>query len=395
MKKWLTPNIWKLSIVSLFTDISSEMLYPILPLYMQKIGLNGTTIGLIEGIGESIAAWGKGYFGKLSDDKGTRKSFIVIGYGLSAISKLLLAFSIFPVVIYLARFSDKLGKGIRSSPRDGILANESDKEHLGKVFGFHRSMDTVGAAIGPFLTLGLLYYLQFEYIQIFYIAFIPGMLGWIITTLITETKTEPKLKPKSGYFSFLMYFKNASNEYKKIIFPILIFALFNSSDFFLILCLKTNGFDDIFIIIAYIIYNLSFALFSYPAGYLADKFGFKLMLGLGFGIFILVYSLIGNVHSQLSAILIFILYGIYAAFTDGNAKAWLTKNANKEDKNTAIGFFNAIQSITIVLASLWTGIIVDIFNYQTAFYISAIGAGVSIVLFLFLKFNHEHSNTSI
>jgi MFS family permease len=119
------------------------------------------------------------------------------------------------------------------------------------------------------------------------------------------------------------------------------------------------------------------------------------MLGLGFGIFILVYSLIGNVHSQLSAILIFILYGIYAAFTDGNAKAWLTKNANKEDKNTAIGFFNAIQSITIVLASLWTGIIVDIFNYQTAFYISAIGAGVSIVLFLFLKFNNEYSHTSI
>ena len=142
--KFLTPNVWKVSLVSLFTDISSEMLYPVLPLYMQKIGLSGTVIGLVEGVAEGVAAWGKGYFGKLSDTEGKQKKYIVGGYGLSALSKLLMGISVFPLIIYIARLSDRLGKGIRSSPRDGLLGMEANATNAGKVFGFHRSLDTLG-----------------------------------------------------------------------------------------------------------------------------------------------------------------------------------------------------------------------------------------------------------
>jgi len=387
LAKWLTPNVWKLSLVSLFTDISSEMLYPILPLYMQKIGLSGTLIGLIEGLAEAIAAWTKGYIGSMSQYTGKKKTYIVTGYGLSAVSKLLMAFSIFPALLYISRLSDRLGKGIRSTPRDAVLASESANEHLGKIFGFHRSMDTIGAAIGPAITLAMLYFFNFEYIQIFLYAFIPGVLGWFITLLIRETPSpiQSENKPRPSYFSFLKYYKVAPSAFKKTVIVLLIFALFNSSDFFLILSLKNNGFNHYSIVLFYVLYNISFALFSFPAGWLADKIGFKYIYILGLMVFAICYAFIGTSSAFIAALGLFILYGLFSALTDGIAKAWLSSNCNKEDKSQALGLFNFCQAIAIIISGIWTGLVVDLFSYQTAFIFSAAGAILSIVILLSTK----------
>ena len=174
----ITRTIWILSLVSLFTDIASEMLYPVMPVFLKHIGFSIIFIGVLEGVAEAVAGLSKSYFGKLSDKSGKRLPFVQLGYALSAISKPMMAVFIFPLWIFLSRTIDRLGKGLRTGARHAMLSDEATKETKGRVFGFHRSMDTFGAVIGPSIALLYLYYHPNDYTSLFLIAFIPGIIAF-------------------------------------------------------------------------------------------------------------------------------------------------------------------------------------------------------------------------
>ncbi len=381
--KKISKVVWILSVISLFTDIASEMLYPVMPIYLKSIGFSIVVIGILEGVAEAVAGLSKGYFGKLSDVSGKRLPFVKIGYILSAIAKPMTAFFIHPAWIFFARTTDRLAKGIRTGARDAILSDESTSKTKGAVFGFHRAMDTIGAAIGPTLALLYLYYHPNEYKTLFYIAFIPGVIA-IATTLLLKEKKKTVLSPtqqKVSFFSFLNYWKQSPAEYRRLLIGLLFFTLFNSSDVFLLLKAKDAGLNDTHVIGIYIFYNMVYALFAFPVGSLADRIGLKRMFMIGLALFSIVYfgfSINTNLYIFL---VLFFIYGLYASATEGVSKAWISNISDKKDTATAIGTFSAFQSICTMLASSFAGIIWYSLGAKTLFILSG---SMALVVILYL-----------
>lgn len=383
--KNITRSVWVLSIVSLFTDMASEMLYPVLPIYLQTIGFSILLIGILEGIAEATSGLSKGYFGQLSDSKAKRSPFVQIGYAFSAISKPMMAFFVYPLWILFARTLDRFGKGIRTGARDALLSDEATPATKGEVFGFHRSMDTLGAVLGPLFALIYLFYYPEDYINLFYIAFIPGALAVISTFFLKDKKRlAAPTKKKIGFFSFIDYWKKSPSEYKITARGLLFFALFNSSDVFLLLKAKEAGFDDTMVIGMYIFYNLVYAVFAFPLGRLADKLGLKRMFLFGLILFSLVYFGMAAFTSTYAFIVLFFGYGLYAAATEGITKAWLSNLVSKENTATAIGTFSAFQSICAMIASTLAGLLWYQFGADTSFLLTAI-ATVFVILYFTIK----------
>ncbi|MGV8963146.1 MAG: MFS transporter [Candidatus Saccharimonadaceae bacterium] len=380
--KQITRTVWILSLVSLFSDTASEMLYPVLPIYLKSIGFSIVLIGILEGVAEATAGLSKGYFGKLSDNSGKRAPFVQFGYILNTIAKPMMAIFIYPLWIFFARTIDRFGKGIRIGARDAILSDEATKETKGKVFGFHRSMDTVGAAIGPAFALIYLYYYPHEYRTLFFIAFIPGLFA-VLMSLLLKDKKIINVKPKvsTPFFSFLKYWKSSPTEYRKLLIGLLAFTLFNSSDVFLLLKAKQSGLDDTMVIGVYIFYNLIYALFAFPIGILADKVGLKTIFVMGLLLFSVVYFGMAVSTSMYMYFGLFFLYGVYASATEGISTAWISNITDKKDTATAIGTFSGLQSICAMLASSLTGLIWFKFGAATTFLITAI-ATIIIVLYI-------------
>ena len=380
--KYITRTVWVLSLVSLFTDAASEMLYPIMPIYLKSIGFSIVLIGILEGFAEATAGFSKGYFGKLSDNAGKRIPFVQIGYAFSAISKPMMAIFIYPIWIFFARTIDRFGKGIRTGARDALLSDEATSETKGQVFGFHRSMDTLGAVIGPSLALIYLYFYPQDYKTLFFIAFIPGLLA-VLASFKKKEKVRNVVKPKSitPFFSFLNYWKVCPPEYRKLVIGLLAFTLFNSSDIFLLLKAKQSGLNDTMVIGVYIFYNLIYALFAFPIGIIADKVGLKNIFVIGLILFSLVYlGMSANTNLYLFFVLFF-LYGIYASATEGISKAWISNITDKKDTATAIGTFSGLQSICAMIASSMAGIIWFKFGGAITFLITAI-ATIFVVLYI-------------
>ncbi|HEY3371222.1 MAG TPA: MFS transporter [Prolixibacteraceae bacterium] len=381
--KYITRTVWILSLVSLFTDTASEMLYPIMPIYLKSIGFSIVLIGILEGFAEATAGLSKGYFGKLSDNSGKRVPFVQIGYAFSAISKPMMAIFIFPVWIFFARTIDRFGKGIRTGARDAILSEEASPQTKGKVFGFHRSMDTLGAVLGPSLALIYLYYYPQDYKTLFFIAFIPGLLAVVSTALLKDKKLKvPKARVSTPFFSFLKYWKLSSPDYRKVVTGLLIFTLFNSSDVFLLLKAKQAGLDDTMVIGVYIFYNLIYALFAFPIGILADKLGLKTIFITGLAIFTIVYFGMALNTNLYFFFALFFLYGIYASATEGISKAWISNITNPKDVATAIGTFSGLQSICTMLASSLTGLMWFRYGPATAFIVTATVTLVVMIYFM-------------
>ncbi|MBK8626904.1 MAG: MFS transporter [Saprospiraceae bacterium] len=381
--KYITRTVWILSVVSLLTDIASEMLYPIMPLYLKSIGFSIVLIGILEGVAEATAGLSKGYFGQLSDISGRRVPFVQIGYAFSSISKPMMAIFTFPLWIFFARTIDRIGKGIRTGARDAILSDEATPDTKGKVFGFHRSMDTLGAVIGPSLALLYLYFYPQDYKTLFFMAFIPGLFAVIASFYLKDTcLKEHKVKVRTPFFSFLKYWKASPSAYRKLVIGLLLFTLFNSSDVFLLLQAKQSGLDDTMVIGVYIFYNLIYAMFAFPVGMLADKVGLKTIYIIGLGLFATVYfgmSANTNVYIFFG---LFFLYGIYASATEGISKAWISNITDKKDTATAIGTFSGLQSICTMLASSLTGLIWFKFGATTAFITTATVTLAVIIYFL-------------
>jgi MFS family permease len=386
--KIITKTVWTLSLVSLFTDMASEMLYPIMPIFLKQIGFGIVLIGFLEGIAEAIAGLSKPYFGKLSDNLGKRIPFVKIGYSLSAISKPMMAFFIFPLWILFARAIDRLGKGIRTGARDALLSEECTPETKGRVFGFHRSMDTIGAVIGPALALLYLYFYPKNYTTIFLIATCPGLLAIGCTFFLKEKNKAPisvANRKANHLFSFFGYWKIAPLTYKKLVSGLLLFAIFNSSDIFLMLKMKESGVSDFLVIAIYILYNLVYVLMAYPLGILADKWGFKNMLIIGFFVYSIVYTGFAITNSVSVYMLLFGLYGMYAAATEGISKAWISNIVSKNETGEALGTFSGFQSIAALIASSLCGIIWANFGASVAFLTAAATALLLVVYLFFLK----------
>lgn len=371
--KTITRTVWILSLVSLFTDTASEMLYPIMPIYLKTIGFSILLIGVLEGFAEAIAGLSKGYFGKLSDNTGKRTPFVQAGYALSALSKPLLSFFVFPLWVFFCRTIDRIGKGIRTGARDAILSDETTPDNKGKIFGFHRSMDTLGAVLGPALALIYLYYHPQNYKALFYIAFIPGLLA-VAASFYLRDKNKPAQTSaiKASFFSFIHYWKTSPAMYRKVVAGLLAFTLFNSSDVFLLLKAKQSGLDDTAVIGIYIFYNLVYALCAFPAGIIADKIGLKKMFIAGLLIFAMVYFGMAFSNNLYVFAALFFLYGMYAAATEGISKAWISNIADKKDTATAIGTFAGFQSICTMLASSLAGLIWFEFGAGATFIVTGI-----------------------
>lgn len=386
--------MWLVSLVSLFTDIASEMLYPVMPVYLKTIGFSVLLIGILEGVAEATAGLSKGYFGHLSDRMGRRVPFIRAGYGLSAISKPMMAALTFPLWIFLARALDRFGKGIRTSARDALLSDETTPEHKGKVFGFHRALDTVGAAIGPVFALVYLYFFPGEYRWLFVIAFLPGLVsvgltGWLRDKRSAVSGQRSTQRPGvTPFFGYLGYWRRAEPGYRYLVGGLLAFTLFNSSDAFLLLALKEQNLSDLWMIGVYIFYNLVYAAFSYPIGYLADRVGLKRMLIAGLFLFAIVYAGMGFASSLTIFGVLFFFYGIYAASTEGISKALISNLAGKEETATAIGFYNSLASICTLLASSLAGVLWFTAGPKAMFIFSGAGVmGVVVYLFYFFFFD--------
>ncbi len=382
----ITKTIWMLSLVSLFTDMASEMLYPIMPVFLKHIGFSVLLIGILEGIAEAVAGLSKPYFGKLSDSTGKRLPFVQLGYALSAISKPMMALFFYPLWIFFARTIDRLGKGIRTGARDAMLSDESTPSTKGRIFGFHRSMDTLGAVFGPAIALLYLYFHPQNYKTLFLMAFIPGAAAILFTLLIKEKKQSPaNKKPQTTnhqLFSFLSYWKTAPQQYKKLVIGLLLFALFNSSDVFLLLKMKESGLTDVQLIGVYIFYNLVYALLAYPAGILADKLGMKKIFLLGLFVFAIVYTGFAFNNNIIVFLALFLLYGIYAAATEGISKAWITNMVDKKETATAIGTYTGLQSIAALIASSGCGFLWFAVGAKLTFIITA---GVTVLVIIYLS----------
>jgi MFS family permease len=381
----ITKPIWILSLVSLFTDISSEMLYPVMPIFLKSIGFSIALIGILEGLAEFTAGFSKGYFGQLSDHSGRRTPFIRLGYLLSALSKPMMAAFTYPWWIFLARTSDRLGKGVRTGARDAYLSDCTTPEHKGKVFGFHRSLDTLGAFIGPIVALVFLYFLPGKYRLLFILAVIPGIASIAFTFFLKEKRkaagTESKIK--TSFFGFIQYLKKSPREFRMLVGGLLAFTLFNSSDVFLLLRLKDIGLGDDQLILVYIFYNLVYAIFSYPMGALGDRIGLKKTFIIGLLLFALVYGGMVVVNELWICFALFFIYGIYAASTESISKAWITNISSKSDTATAIGTFTAFNSLFVMLASIIAGIIWTTAGAMYTFLITSVATVIVSVYFIF------------
>ena len=380
----LPKQVLVLSFVSLFTDMASEMLYPITPIFLSSVlGASMAVVGLIEGLAEVTAGLLKGYFGVLSDKLSKRSIFVVLGYSLSAIAKPLPGIIPNTFTVLFSRVTDRVGKGVRTAPRDALLASYAEN-NTGAVFGFHRAMDTLGAVIGPLLALLMLNYLKFDYQNIFIIAFIPSLIAVIFTLYVKDRVSEISLRPKTDMLGF---WKSSPAQYKILVYLMTIFSLVNSSDVFLILRSKNISGSDTLAIAGYIFYNIIYAVSSYPIGLLADKIGKKKVFIIGLLIFSVVYFGFASLNSLALVWFLFALYGIYASATEGVLKAWVSDLVPDQNRGTAIGLITMSSSIAMMIGSITAGFLWDKFGSSAPFYLTSV---VSLmVAFLLYRLNKQ------
>ncbi len=381
MKK-LPKQVIILGIISLFTDMASEMLYPITPIFLSSVlGASMAVVGLIEGLAEVTAGVLKGYFGFLSDKLKKRSIFVVIGYSLSAISKPFPGLIPKVETVLFSRIFDRVGKGIRTAPRDALLSSYAEN-NSGAIFGFHRGMDTLGAVIGPLLALLLLSLLNNNFRLIFILSIIPSLFAVSSTFLVKNRIKEEVVKQKTREkIRYLKFWKDSPKSYRSVVILVTIFSLVNSSDVFLILKSKNISHSDTLAILGYVFYNLIYASFSYPAGILSDKVGKKKIYILGLVVFSTIYLGFAIFKSFWITWILFALYGIYASSTEGILKAWISDLVPNFKVASAIGLINMISSISLLLGSILAGVLWDQFGSSVPFYLSSV---VSLIVALSL-----------
>ncbi|MBC7195495.1 MAG: MFS transporter, partial [Caldisericia bacterium] len=353
-------NVILTGLTSLLTDISTEMFYPLISLYIVALGGGPQTVGIIEGIAESLASLLKVFSGNISDMIRKRKPIAILGYSFSSVGKVFMYFAKGWGGVFVGRLIDRIGKGIRTAPRDALIA-ESVKENRGRAFGIHRAMDTLGAFIGVLISIFLIRRFEFykfenglgllqNYVPIFryiiLISIIPGILGVLILFFTKDTKGGSLGK------KLIFNLKSIPKKLKNFLIITLIFTFGNSSNQFLLLKAKTLGFSILSILTLYLVYNLTYSLFSYPLGRLSDKIGRKYIIVFGYLIYGLVYIFYAFVENTILIFTLFAIYGLYMAFTEGVEKALISDISPDEFKGSLIGLHATLVGIGLFPASL-------------------------------------------
>jgi MFS family permease len=376
-------NVWYAGVVSLFTDISSEMLVPILPLFITGVlGAPAWVVGLIDGVAEALASIMKAMSGWFSDRIGKRKPLMVWGYGLSNVLKPLMALTAGWGQVLSIRVADRFGKGLRNSPRDALIADSTTPAERGRAFGLHRAMDTIGAAIGPLAAYLILRRWPEHYRAVFWWAALPGLLALVAIIFIRETGSG---KPKEGAVlrNWNLSLNAVPRQLWKFIAVSMLFALGNSADSFLILRTKDLGLAVALVPLAYFTFNMSYALLSYPAGALSDRIGRKPVMVGGFAVFALIYFGFGLATQAWMAWPLFLFYGLYYAGTEGIQKAYLADHAEASQRGTVIGVYNALTGLITLPCNLLAGLLWYQVGPSAPFVLGGVTAALSALLLLF------------
>ena len=349
---WLTRNVWVLSAVSFLQDTASELLYPLLPIYLTSIlGAPAAVVGAVEGAAEGAASLTKLASGPLSD-RFSRRPLIASGYGMAALGKVMVAAATAWPGVLAGRVVDRLGKGLRGAPRDALLVADIDEAARGRVFGFHRAMDTFGAVIGPLLGLAGYELLDHQIAPLLWVAVVPAILSVALVFLVRE-----KRPPKSSGARRAVFARvgELPRRYWRVTAVVVAFGLVNFPYALLLLRLNDIGFSVPEVILAYVGYNAVYALSSYPAGLVADRIGKPTVFGIGLVFFAVGYTGLGLTTDPLTAWLLIGAYGLFTGCTDGVGKAWVSSLVGPDLQGSAQGVFQGLSGFAVLAAGLWAG----------------------------------------
>lgn len=372
-------NIFFAGLTSFLTDTSTKMVYAVMPLFLLSIGASKTQLSLIEGIAESTASLLKAFSGWWSDKIGKNKPFMLFGYVITAMITPIYSLVMGPIQVLYLRFIERVGKGIRTAPRDSLIAGSTDGNRTGKSFGFHKAMDNAGAIIGPLLAVWIMMVFADNYRLVFLLAAIPAVLGVIvILSFIREAGKAKENLPKK------IVFRNFSKRFYAFLFIAFIFTLGNSTDALLLVKAKDSGFSDIYIPLLYLVFNIVSVIFAIPIGMLSDKIGREKLIIFGYLLYSAIYFCFGSFRMHFVIIMLFALYGLYSASTDGVQKALVSDLIDPDKRGTGLGLYNAVLGITLLPASLIAGILYDKAGPGMPFYFgSAMSFAAAVLMMLF------------
>lgn len=375
-------NVILLGLVSFFADLSSEMVYPLIPIYLTSVlGATPTLIGIIEGIAESVASLLKVFSGYISDKYHKKKPIAFVGYATGLIYKIALIFAGSWVGILVARLIDRFGKGIRTAPRDVMISECAEKGTAGKTFGIHKMLDMAGSAVGI-----LFAYLLFKnlggdsYKTVFYVSLIPMVLGLSMFFFIKERKECRTIVDHEPIWKNL---KELDGRLKLYLLIAFLFTLGNSSNTFLLLRATDVGFSSTDVILLYFVYNSVASVFAIPFGKRSDQVGRKRLLVIGYAVFALVYFMFGFAKRKMTILIAFVIYGLYTAMVTGAEKAFISEIAPKHLKGTMLGLHSTLVGIALLPASIIAGVLWDRIGSFAPF---VFGAILSLMASLTLQF---------
>jgi MFS family permease len=346
----LSRNVKVVSLVSFFQDTASEILYPILPFFVTGVlGAPPAVLGLIEGLADGTASAMKAASGRLADLR-HRRPLVATGYGISAIGKVLLALAGAWPMVLAARFTDRVGKGLRGPPRDAIIADDTTPANRGRAFGFHRAADTAGAVLGPLIGLALYQAVGQQFGPLLWIAVIPAVVSVALVFLIRE-RPHPRIGGERAWS-----LTGLPRRYWRLITVLGLFAVVNFPDTLLLLRAKDLGYDYAGVTALYVLYNLSYATLSYPAGIISDRLDRRVVFATGIAIFSAAYLGFGLAGTAGWLWILFPLYGAYTALTDGVSRAWVTDLVPTDQRGTALGIQAAVSGIGLLVAGIWAGL---------------------------------------
>jgi MFS family permease len=366
-----------IGLVSLLSDISGEMIYPILPLFLtETLHAPATVIGLVEGVAVGASTAIGGISGWLSDLIGRRKPLAFAGYALTAVTRpMIAAAQVWPLVL-VARFVERFGKGVRNAPRDALLAESTPEQFRGRAFGFERAMDSAGAVIGPLVTLALVGWATLGARSIFLISGIPGALAALLILAVRERKGDAVMPSTTAKFSLA----GTTREYKRLLVVTAVFGVANSANAFLILRSEQLGLDRKWTILAYTLYNAVASIAAMPAGAASDRFGRRNVLIIGFMVYAVSYAGFGAAKAAWLVWPLFALYGLFPALTEGVGKALAVDLAGTAGRATVIGIYAMVTGLTQIAASYIGGLLWDRIDSRATFYFGALLASAAIAL---------------
>lgn len=380
-------NVINTGFVSFLTDSSVKIIYSIMPMFLLSLGATKTSLALIEGIAESTASIFKVLSGFWSDKVGRNKPFMLVGYAFSAIILPLYAFVVSPMQVLVIRFAERVGKGIRTAPRDSLIAGSVTNGETGKSFGLQKAMDNSGAIFGPLVAFGLLIFFPGNYRLILLLAGIPALLAlFVIAFGIKEVR-----KNKSELFT-KFHFSDFTPRFYFFLLIVFVFTMGNSTDALLMVKANELGVKVALIPLVYLVSSVVSVVMAVPLGILSDRLGKEKVLIGGFLIYTIVYFGFGIASGIGTIVALFALYGLYSAATDGIQKAFIADMVDENKKGTAMGIYNALLGITLLPASLVAGLLYDKVDSHLPFYFGAVMAFLAAVLMIFfIAFNKKWS----